>query len=474
MRYSAGILAILFAPFLIAQSIDLKDNNNQFDYVIISAPGLMSSCNNFKIHKENEGFKVIVVSTDQIFSQFTSKISRQDNLREFISFAGTFWKSPRPKYFLLAGDLSEIPNYKYLTLPGFPTYNDTTKTDYYYSVNLYDPDTLHADFYVGRIAARTNTELTNYFNKVTAYENSTNIQGWNQNSMIISDDGFTPTENDGNLFQNISLQIGSQFPPIINVKYYFESDTSIYYGNKDSLLNYINNTGTGSIFFIGHGNDSVFTHENLLTLNDIKSINNGEKYFFVSFLGKNSFSDSLSTSLTDQMLFKKDGAVAGFNSVGLTFSLDATNLLKNYVKYLYSNSHLTLGEVVSSAVNSTSNSHGKQYNIFGDPSIKIKYDITAGINPPVSSIPNQYKLEHNFPNPFNPSTTIGFNLPKDDIVQLKIYDVLGNLVSTLINGHVNAGRHQVKFNGEGLSSGVYFYTLKATNFKQTYKMVLIK
>ena len=471
MRHSIGLFAILFAPFLIAQSIDLKDNNNQFDYVIISAPGLMSSCNNFKIHKEKEGFKVIIVSTDRIYSQFNSKITRQGNIRDFISYAGTYWKSPRPRYFLLAGDLSKIPNFKSLTIPG---YNDTTKTDYDYSVNLYDPDKLHTDFYVGRIAARTNTELTNYFNKVINYEDNGNIQDWNQNSLIIADDNVTPTGNDLDLFQNLSLQIGSQFPPIINVKYYFEADTSIHYGNKDSILNYINNVGIGSIFFIGHSNDSVFTHENLLTLNDIKSINNGEKYFFVSFLGKNSFSDSLSTSLTDQMLFKEDGAVAGFSSVGLTFAELGTSLLQDYIKYLYSNSHLTLGEAVESVINYTPDLIKKQYNIFGDPSIKLKYDITAGINPPVSLIPKEYKLEHNYPNPFNPSTTIVYSLPKDDNVQLKIYDVLGNLVSTLINGPVKAGKHEVKFDGKDLSSGIYFYSLKASNFKQTYKMVLIK
>ncbi|MFZ0454006.1 MAG: C25 family cysteine peptidase [Ignavibacteriaceae bacterium] len=471
MRYSIGLFAILFAPFIIAQSIDLRDNNNQYDYVIISAPGLMSSCNNFKIHKKDKGLKVFVVSTDQVYSQFNSKISRKDNLREFISYAGTYWKSPRPKYFLLAGDLSEIPNYEYLSIQG---YKDTTKTDYYYSVNLYDPDTLHTDFYVGRIAARTSTELTNYFNKVISYENSGNIEGWNQNSLIVSDDGKTPNGSDGNIFQDLSLQTGKQFPSIVNVKYYFESDTSMFYGNKDSILNYINAAGTGSVFFVGHGNDSVFTHEKLLTLNDINSINNGEKYFFVNFLGKNSFSTPSSTSLIDQMLFKKDGAVAGFNTVGLVFALDGSNLIGNYIKYLYSANHLTLGEAVSSVLNNSSYSQKKEYNIFGDPSLKLKYDITAGVNPPVSSIPEQYKLEHNYPNPFNPSTTIGFNLPKDDIVQLRIYDLLGNLITTLINGTVKAGRHEVKFNGEDLSSGIYFYSLKATNFKQTYKMVLIK
>ncbi len=471
MRRSIGLFAILFAPFLFAQSINLKDNNNQYDYVIISAPGLMSSCNNFKVHKEEEGFKIIVISTDQVYSQFSSEISKQDNLRDFISFAGTYWKVPRPKYFLFAGDQSKIPNYKFLSIPG---YSDTSKSDYYYSVNLNDPDTLNTDFYVGRIAARTDSELTNYFNKVINYENSQVIQNWNQNSLIISDDGPTPSGNDGNLWQDLSLQLGKQLSPIINVKYYFEADTSRYYGNKDSILNFINNSGAGSIFFVGHGNDSLFTNERLFTLNDVGSINNGEKYFFINFLAKNSFSGPSSTSLIDQMLFKEDGAVAGFNTVGAVYAIDGSHLIQDYTKSLYSSQHLSLGQVVSSVINNSSSSQRKEYNIFGDPSIKIKYDITAGIKQHVSSIPSEYKLEHNYPNPFNPSTTIGFSLPKDDNVQLKIYDVLGNEVSILINGPVKAGKHEVKFNANGLSSGIYFYSLKANNFNQTYKMVLIK
>ena len=471
MRRSIALLAILFAPFLIAQSINLKDLNNQFDYVIISAPDLMISCNNFKIHKEELGFKVLVVSTDQIISQFNSKDLEQDNLRDFISFAGTYWKYPKPKYFLLAGDISEIPNYKFAGIPG---YNDTAKTDYYYSVNLYDPDTSHTDFYVGRIAARTNTELTNYFNKVINYENNKEVKPWNLNSLIISDEGVTPTSNDGDIFESISMQMGNQMPSSINAKYFFEADTSMYYGNKDSILNYINNSGTGTVFFVGHNNDSEFTHENYFNISDVDLINNGEKYFFVNFLGKISFSGSSSSNLVDQMLFKEDGAVAGFNSVGTVYALESSDLINSYIKFLYSADHLSLGQVAASIINNSNNSRKKQYNIFGDPSIKLKSDITAGIAGPAGSIPSEYNLEQNFPNPFNPSTLIRFSLPKDDFIQLKIYDVLGNEVAALVNGFLKAGKHEIKFVPKDLGSGIYFYSLKGTNFEKTNKMVFIK
>ena len=90
-----------------------------------------------------------------------------------------------------------------------------------------------------------------------------------------------------------------------------------------------------------------------------------------------------------------------------------------------------------------------------------------------------YKLEQNYPNPFNPSTLISYQLPVGGDVTLKIYDLLGREVATLVNEEKPAGIYEVEFNshsGEGrnLSSGIYFYQLKADGFIQTKKMLLIK
>jgi hypothetical protein len=85
-----------------------------------------------------------------------------------------------------------------------------------------------------------------------------------------------------------------------------------------------------------------------------------------------------------------------------------------------------------------------------------------------------YELYQNYPNPFNPSTMIRFNLPQSLFVTLKVYDVLGNKVATLIDEYKSAGSYEVEFNAGALSSGIYFYTLKAGSFTQTKKLVLLK
>lgn len=88
--------------------------------------------------------------------------------------------------------------------------------------------------------------------------------------------------------------------------------------------------------------------------------------------------------------------------------------------------------------------------------------------------PTEYKLEQNFPNPFNPTTVIRYQLPAKTFATLKIFDVLGKEVSILVNEENEAGFHQVEFNGAGLASGVYLYSLQAGSFVQTNKFILLK
>lgn len=89
-------------------------------------------------------------------------------------------------------------------------------------------------------------------------------------------------------------------------------------------------------------------------------------------------------------------------------------------------------------------------------------------------IPEKYFLSQNYPNPFNPATNIEFQIPNSELVSLKVYDIAGKLVTTLVNENLSAGNYKVQFNGLSFSSGVYFYTLETESLIQTRKMLLIK
>jgi hypothetical protein len=103
-----------------------------------------------------------------------------------------------------------------------------------------------------------------------------------------------------------------------------------------------------------------------------------------------------------------------------------------------------------------------------------KYGQTVGITPVGTVTPTEYALSQNYPNPFNPTTKINFAIPKSGMVSLKVYNILGKEVATLVNQNMTAGTYNYEFNASNLSSGIYFYKLDVNGFSQVKKMSLVK
>lgn len=138
----------------------------------------------------------------------------------------------------------------------------------------------------------------------------------------------------------------------------------------------------------------------------------------------------------------------GFIQQNNTWTTYPTNLRCTY------NNNLDILETVAHKIEIS-------YSTF--TSVKEKTDFSMGFN-----------LDQNYPNPFNPTTTISYNLPNSGITSLKIFDVLGKEVATLINEYQNQGNHSVNFDGSQLASGTYFYQLIFGNNIQTKKLLLLK
>lgn len=107
------------------------------------------------------------------------------------------------------------------------------------------------------------------------------------------------------------------------------------------------------------------------------------------------------------------------------------------------------------------------------------FDVTrvgllTNVNPISNEIPEVYELSQNYPNPFNPITKINFTLPKNEFVSLRVYDITGREVATLVNEIRGMGIHSVEFDASSLASGAYFYSIQAGDFKQVKKMMLLK
>lgn len=147
------------------------------------------------------------------------------------------------------------------------------------------------------------------------------------------------------------------------------------------------------------------------------------------------------------------------NAVTFDFTFTAPNTAGNAILYANGNS-----------VNFNGNSAGDAWNFAPNKTVVVSATSAA----PLQNRPAGFELAQNFPNPFNPSTTIQFTLPQDDVVRLKVFDANGREIQTLVNGRTSSGTHLVQFNAANLASGVYLYRLETSAFSETKKMLLVK
>jgi hypothetical protein len=109
----------------------------------------------------------------------------------------------------------------------------------------------------------------------------------------------------------------------------------------------------------------------------------------------------------------------------------------------------------------------------------ITDDETVSVSPDEGTLPKQFALYPAYPNPFNPITTLGYELPEDAMVNITIYDMMGRMVKTLVNSKQTAGYKSIQWNAtsdrnEPVSAGLYLYTIDTGGFRETRKMVLLK
>ncbi|MCB9243568.1 MAG: T9SS type A sorting domain-containing protein, partial [Ignavibacteriales bacterium] len=114
-------------------------------------------------------------------------------------------------------------------------------------------------------------------------------------------------------------------------------------------------------------------------------------------------------------------------------------------------------------------------NSLGEGPFSSVWNFTTGVtNIEPTSLPTVFELYQNYPNPFNPTTKIKFDIPKSSFVSLKVYDITGREVATLVNSDLEPQRYEVEWNGAQFASGVYFFRITAGDFVKVQKMILTK
>ncbi len=154
-----------------------------------------------------------------------------------------------------------------------------------------------------------------------------------------------------------------------------------------------------------------------------------------------------------------------------TWTYDAQGNLTSFWFYGWVNSSWTPSDAWRWAC---TDSAGNYYAYLGYNFTLARRLIVTGVASQSGNVPAVYSLSQNYPNPFNPSTTIRYGLPNRSRVSLTVYNTLGQQVALLPNGEQEAGYHDVQFDGNGLSSGVYFCRLRAGDFIQTRRILLLR
>jgi hypothetical protein len=215
--------------------------------------------------------------------------------------------------------------------------------------------------------------------------------------------------------------------------------------------------------------DATIGNANFLSCSE-----NGDTYITGFFRGEINFGNGVTLSPFDYydvfvISYNEDGEVQWAKAAGSNTFDQGSGIIVNETGICYIS-----GLVSENSVFDTMSVTGGYKNLFW---AKLNFDNIVPVEnglPANTQVANEFSLIQNYPNPFNPTTTISFSIPSSAFTSLKIYDVLGNEVATLVNEEKPAGNYKVSFNASSLSSGTYFYRIRAGSFIETRKMILMK
>jgi len=330
------------------------------------------------------------------------------------------------------------------------------------------------DACIGRLPAKDSLSLSVMVHKTIAYEQDT-VGAWCARAISLSDyDTITWSlfESDANYLKSL---LGSVWGDTVSV--YIQAD-SPYHLDSTGFLN-LWNAGAAIITYSGHANQVVLSATDYFTTQNVDSLHNAS-CLPVCLLGgcDLTYDTGPQLSIPTHLLEKNGGgAVAVVSSEGLMYENTTVSFYTSMISSMIQKPDAPIGlsfEEAKVTSNSWDLAMVQRFTFLGDPALSIKHPAAPTLVQRPSSYPESFALMQNYPNPFNPTTVITFQLPVVSNVTLKIYDMLGREVQTLINGRQEAGLHSVTFNARNLASGVYLYRLQAGSNCETKKFVLLK
>ena len=247
-------------------------------------------------------------------------------------------------------------------------------------------------------------------------------------------------------------------------------------GNKSDVPSDMALDNSGNIVITGVTNSDVSGNQSDYAT--VKYDPSGNLLWSVIYNGTGNNNDSATALAIDNednifVTGKSIGAETSFDCVSIEYNQNGSQkYITRYNRDGVSNdvaNSITLDPLKDAYITGGSALSGSYQDI-----IAVKYSKVSGITVLSNSVPDKFELMQNYPNPFNPITKINYSVPEGGLLNLKISDVLGNEIETLVNEYQSPGIYSVSWNAEKYPSGVYYYSLKTDKLSETKRMVLIK
>jgi len=321
---------------------------------------------------------------------------------------------------------------------------------------------------IGRFPAWSGSELETMVNKTLEYEEAP-AGTWANRVIAVADSmDYRVFEPDGSYFLSTAA---SHWSDTISVHV---RDDSPWHKSKAEFLD-LWNTGSAIISFFGHARGPRFSRASYFTSSDVDSLAIGSPLPLVFFEASQRFEEPDTLPMAVALLRKPDrGGVCVIAPSGLIYATAGRQFTTDVVRQLSIRPREPVGTAWHSATASDPSIISARWTLLGDPALVIKSRGTASNDDPPAGMPSDYVLDQNFPNPFNPSTTIQYALPHATFVRLSVFNTLGQRVAVLRDGVQEAGYHQAEFDGAHVSSGVYYYRIETGSFTAMKKMMLVK
>lgn len=407
-EFAAFIPADLYKPVLMGKvtSQDLH-NSSSADYVMVTSPDLLSEAQRLaQWHIQQDGFKTVLVTTDQIYNEFSSGSPDPTAIRDFVKMYYDKGRngSGSPKYLLLFGSASydyrnRITNNRNL-VPGFESKESLSPLLTYTSDDFFgllsDSDDISRntpgvllDMGIGRIPARNLTEAQTMVDKIFHYQSAASMGAWRNQQVFIADD------QDQNLHlmdaESISADAKAINPLFNQEKIYLDAYPLVsssagarYPAVNDAIVNQVFN-GALIVNYSGHGSYQRLADEAILTQDELNRFNNPDKLplFITASCDFAPHDDPAKNSLGAGILTgNRNGAIALLTTTRLVFAYSNREINDNYLKIALKpgadGQYLRLGESVMQAKNFTSQSTGdylnnRKFTLLGDPGLRLAY-----------------------------------------------------------------------------------------------------